>query len=136
MWLTFEINFKVGKRQISGTRYFDIEYEILKKDLEDYISSENYSCFQNYFKDYLKEQEELDLMLDGVMQEWFGNFECLMPKSEIECFEKFLIQKYQEPMEEWLLEHLIGDKAMETLFKQDSDFKKQLDELITHDFKD
>ena len=126
MYITFEIKITVGNNTDFDRKYFDLDYEPIKEDLDEYAKEEGYKGVEEWLRAFMSPEdwteEEIQEILGCLEKDGSYNVEYLLPKVEIQDLEKFIVKKYQTKVECWILRELTIDSS------------KDLNDLINYEF--
>ena len=109
MEITFEVLVTVGRNmQNQDSKLFTFDYDLEKDDLEDFAKSEDYESGLDLLKDELRptfsdDDEEMKWLEEEYEKENMLFCKNIFEKSTLRRFREFMVDKYQEQVEEWLL---------------------------------
>lgn len=129
MYLTFEIKITVGYNGLNcDYKLFDLEYETIKQDLEEYAKDEGYQSIEEWLRPFLESDDYTEDEIQEILgyidnsDEYGYGVDLYLPKREVQNLEKFLVKKYQEKVEQWILKVLTSNSD------------KTLNDLIIYEF--
>ena len=129
MYLTFEIKITVGYNGLNyDLKLFDLEYETIKQDLEEYAKDEGYQSIEEWLRPFLESDDYTEDEIQEILgyidnsDEYGYGVDFYLPKREVQNLEKFLVKKYQEKVEQWILKVLTSNSD------------KTLNDLIIYEF--
>ena len=90
------INVSLCKTEDETTICFDLEHDVTREDLDEFVKDQGYSNYKSYFSDYIRDEDDLkdaieDLENDRLPIEDIINIYC----EDEKALKKFIAYKYQ-----------------------------------------
>lgn len=91
------INVSVCDTEDETTTYFDLDHDLTREDLDEFVKEQGYSDYKSYFAFWIDDEDDLKGVIEDVENEQFYSVELyiIVDCKDEKALKKFIAYKYQ-----------------------------------------